>query len=77
MEEKISENEEANQKIEIYLAVKKIISLGKPVTMKGISNLTDMSTSYMWKQFALRGDLMKIIEEVERQEEIRQGTHRD
>jgi hypothetical protein len=77
MEEKISENDLANEKIEIYIAVKEIIAMGRPVTMKGISNLTEMSTSYMWKQYALKGDLMKIIDEVEKQEAIRQGTHRD
>jgi hypothetical protein len=70
MENVTTENELANQKIEVYIAIKEIINSGRPVTMYGISMLTGLSTSYIWINFALKGNVMKMIEDAEQEKEI-------
>lgn len=67
----------ANQKIDIYLAVKEIVTKGRPVTMYGISRITSMSPSYIWKNFGLTGDLIRIIDNAEEENKIRQAVNRE
>ena len=77
MEDKNTNDAIANQKIDIYLAVKEIITKGRPVTMYGISRLTSMSPSYIWTNFGLTGDLIRIIDNAEEENKIRQAVNRD
>lgn len=67
----------ANQKIDIYLAVKEIVQRGRPVTMYGISRITSMSASYIWTNFGLTGDLLRIIDNAEEENKIRQAINRE
>jgi hypothetical protein len=71
MENTLTENDIANQKIAVYVAIKKIISDGHPVTIYGISMITNMTTSYIWTTFGLRGDLMSMIDDAEKNESLR------
>jgi hypothetical protein len=66
----------ANQKIDIYLAVKDIVKKKKTVTMFGISRITKLSPSYIWTKFGLTGDLMRIINNAEEENKIRQRSNR-
>ena len=66
----------ANQKIDIYLAVKDIIKKGRTVTMYGISRITELSPSYIWTKFGLTGDLMRIINNAEEEYKIQQRSDR-
>jgi len=77
MEDKNTDDIIVNQKIDIYLAVKEIITKGRPVTMYGISRLTSMSPSYIWTNFGLTGDLIRIIDNAEEENKIRQAVNRD
>ena len=77
MEDKNIDDIIVNQKIDIYLAVKEIITKGRPVTMYGISRLTSMSPSYIWTNFGLTGDLIRIIDNAEEENKIRQAVNRD
>jgi len=76
MEDKNIDAEIANQKIDIYVAVREILAAGRPVTMYGISRYTSMDPSYIWKNFGLRGDLMKIIEDAQEEHKVRQRRRR-
>ena len=67
----------ANQKIDIYLAVKDIVKNKKTVTMFGISRITKLSPSYIWTEFGLTGDLMRIINNAEEENKIRQRFNRE
>ena len=77
MEDRNFDQEIANQKIDIYLAVKEIVTKGRPVTMYGISRITSMSPSYIWTNFGLTGDLIRIIDNAEEENKIRQAINRD
>jgi len=77
MEDRNTDDTIVNQKIDIYLAVKDIVTKGRPVTMYGISRLTSMSPSYIWTNFGLTGDLIRIIDNAEEENKIRQAVNRD
>lgn len=77
MEDRNFDEHIANQKIDIYLAVKEIVTKGRPVTMYGISRITSMSPSYIWKNFGLTGDLIRIIDNAEEENQIRQAINRE
>jgi hypothetical protein len=77
MEEKDIDEVIVNQKIDIYLAVKDIVGRGRPVTMYGISRITELSPSYIWTKFGLTGDLMRIINNAEEENKIRQAVSRE
>lgn len=66
----------ANQKIDIYLAVKEIVRRERTVTMYGISRITELSPSYIWTRFGLTGDLMRIINNAEEEYKIQQRSDR-
>lgn len=67
----MDENEEANEKIDIYLAIKSLIQDGNPVTMIGISKHTGMDSSHIWRMYGLSGHLSKMIDDIEY--EVRQA----
>ena len=77
MEDRNFDQEIANQKIDIYLAVKEIVIKGRPVTMYGISRITSMSPSYIWTNFGLTGELIRIIDNAEEENKIRQAINRE
>lgn len=77
MEDRNTDELIANQKIDIYLAVKEIVTKGRPVTMYGISRITSMSPSYIWTNFGLTGDLIRIIDNAEEENKIRQAVNRE
>lgn len=67
----------ANQKIDIYLAIKEIIRKKRTITMYGISRITELSPSYIWTKFGLTGELMRIINNAEEEYKIRQRSSRE
>jgi hypothetical protein len=76
MEDKITEDTLANQEIDIYTAVRDIMLSGRPVTMYGISRLTSLPPSYIWVNFGLKGQLMKIIDDAHKECKVRQRSGR-
>lgn len=56
-----------DEKIDVYLAIKKLVNDKRPVTMYGISRLTSLTPSYLWRAFGLNGDILKMIDDVEKE----------